>query len=43
MVDPNDGALPESRLPQLADLVSLCRSLNREAACHVVVRTSARG
>ena len=32
MVDPNDGAPQESRPPQLADLISLCRSLNREAA-----------
>ena len=37
MVDPNDGAPPESRPPQLADLLSLCRSLNREAVRYVVV------
>ena len=37
MVNPNDGAPQESRPPQLADLISLCRSLNREAARYVVV------
>ena len=37
MVDPNDGAPPESRPAQRADLVSLCRSLNREGARYVVV------
>jgi len=37
MVDPNDGAPLESRPPQLADLISLCRSLNREATRYVVV------
>ena len=37
MVDPNDGAPPESRPPQLADLVALCRSLNREAARYIVI------
>ena len=37
MVDPNDGAPPESRPPQVADLVSLCRSLNREAARYIVI------
>ena len=37
MVDPNDGARPESRPPRLADLVSLCRSLNREGVRYVVV------
>ena len=37
MVDPNDDAPQESRPPQLADLLSLCRSLNREAARYVVV------
>ena len=37
MVDPNDGAPPESRPPQLADLLSLCRSLNRETVRYVVV------
>ena len=37
MVDPNDGPPPESRPPQLADLVSLCRSLNREGARYIVV------
>lgn len=37
MVDPHDGAPAESRPPQLADLISLCRSLNREAVRYVVV------
>ena len=37
MVDSNDGATPESRPPRLADLVSLCRSLNREGARYIVV------
>ena len=37
MVDPHDGAPAESRPPRLADLVSLCRSLNREAVRYVVV------
>ncbi len=37
MVDPNDGAPPDSRPPQLADLVSLCRSLNREGVRDIVV------
>ena len=37
MVDPNDGPPPESRPPQLADLVALCRSLNREGARYIVV------
>ena len=36
MVDPNDGAPPDSRPPQLADLVSLCRSLDREGARYIV-------
>ena len=37
MVDPDDGPPPESRPPRLSDLVSLCRSLNRERARYVVV------
>lgn len=37
MVDSNDGAPPESRPPRLADLVALCRSLNREAARYIVI------
>ena len=32
MVDPDDGGPPQSRPPRLSDLVSLCRSLNRESA-----------
>ena len=36
MVDPNDGP-PESRPPRLSDLISLCRSLNRERARYIVV------
>ena len=37
MVDPNDGEPPQSRPPRLTDLVSLCRSLNREEARYVVI------
>lgn len=37
MVDPHDGAPADSRPPQLADLISLCRSLNREAVRYVIV------
>ena len=37
MVDPNDGPPPQSRPPRLSDLVSLCRSLNREGARYIVV------
>ena len=37
MVDSHDGPPPESRPPQLADLLSLCRSLNRESVRYVVV------
>ena len=37
MVDPNDGPPLESRPPRLSDLVSLCRSLNREGARYIVV------
>ena len=37
MVDPNDDPAPEARPPGVADLVALCRSLNREGARYVVV------
>ena len=37
MVDSHDGPPPEARPPQLADLLSLCRSLNRESVRYVVV------
>ena len=37
MVAPHDDATPEARPPGLADLVSLCRSLNREGARYVVI------
>ena len=37
MVDSNDGSPPESRPRRLADLLLLCRSLNREAVRYVVV------
>ena len=40
---PNDGAPLESQPLQLADFIPFCRSRNREAARHVVVRTSAWG
>ena len=41
MVDPNDGAPQESRPPELADHISRCRRLDREAARHVVVGSMA--
>jgi hypothetical protein len=37
VVDPDDGAPPEARPPSLADLVSLCRSLNEARARYVVL------
>ncbi len=37
MVDPDDGAGPESRPPVLEDLLKLCRELNREGARYVIV------
>ena len=37
MVDSHDGPPPDARPPQLADLLSLCRSLNRESVRYVVV------
>ena len=37
MVDSNDGSPGESRPPRVADLVSLCRSLNREGARYIVI------
>lgn len=37
MVDPDDGSAPEARPPGVADLVSLCRSLNREGAGYIVI------
>lgn len=37
MVDADDDGPLESRPPGLADLVSLCRSLNREGAPYIVV------
>ena len=37
MVDPNDGPAPEARPPGVTDLVSLCRSLNREGAQYIVI------
>ena len=37
MVDPDDGGPPQSRPPRLSDLVSLCRSLNREEARYIVI------
>jgi hypothetical protein len=37
-MDPEDADAPlEARPPLLEDLVSLCRSLNREGACYVVL------
>ncbi len=36
MVDSDDDA-PQARPPRLADLVNLCRSLNRESARYVVI------
>ena len=37
MVDPDDGPQPEARPPGVADLLSLCRSLNREGARYIVI------
>ena len=37
MVDSHDGPPPDARPPQLADLLSLCRSLNRKSVRCVVV------
>ena len=37
MVDSDDGSAPEARPPTVADLVSLCRHLNREQARYVVL------
>lgn len=37
MVDPDDGPVPEARPPSLADLVSLCRSLNDQCARYIVI------
>ena len=37
MVDSHDGPPPDARPPQLADLLSLCRSLDRESGRYVVV------
>ena len=37
MVDADDGPAPEARPPGIADLVALCRSLNREGARYVVI------
>lgn len=37
MVDPDDGAPPESRPARLEDLVALCRALNEEGARYVVI------
>ena len=37
MVDPDDGPAPEARPPGVTDLVSLCRSLNREGAQYIVI------
>ncbi len=37
MVDADDGPAPEARPPGVADLVSLCRSLNREGAQYIVI------
>ena len=37
-MDPEDADAPlEARPPLLEDLVSLCRDLNREGACYVVI------
>ena len=37
-MDPEDADAPlEARPPLLGDLVSLCRDLNREGACYVVI------
>ena len=43
MVDPDNGPPPESRPPRLSDLVSLCRSLNRERARYVETLLAGRG
>jgi len=37
VVDADDGPAPEARPPGIADLVALCRSLNREGARYVVI------
>ena len=37
MVHDDDGPAPEARPPLLADLIALCRSLNREGARYVVI------
>lgn len=37
MVDPHDGSPPEARPPGVADLVALCRSLNREGAHYIII------
>ena len=37
MVDPHDGPPLESRPPGVADLVALCRALNREHARYIVI------
>lgn len=37
MVDADDGPPLEARPPGVADLVSLCRSLNREGARYIVI------
>jgi hypothetical protein len=37
VVDSDDGAAAESRPPVLADLLGLCRELNREGAKYIVV------
>lgn len=37
MVDPDDGSPPEARPPGVADLIALCRSLNREGARYIVI------
>ena len=37
MVHGDDGPAPEARPPLLADLIALCRSLNREGARYVVI------
>ena len=37
MVRNDDGPPPEARPPLLADLIALCRSLNREGARYIVI------
>jgi len=37
VVNPDDGPAPEARPPGVADLVSLCRALNREGAKYIVI------